>query len=333
MADEKQDENSRAIVRMAEEFCEEQGIFSGGGVVVACSGGVDSLTLADVFYKIGKRRGLTFVVAHFEHGIRGEVSREDERFVERWTKERGIPFFSESADVPSFAKERRMSIETAARLLRYDFLRRTAKENGCAFIATAHHADDCAETVLMHLLRGAGIDGLAGIKRRNDDIIRPLLGATKEQLIRYADCNNLAPRVDATNFSADTTRNKVRLLLLPQLKKEFNGNIVDTLVRLAEIAQDQCDFLQRETDRVWRFVIDETEGEMRILRKKFAKLPRALQREVLRRFFSAQGALTDMEFTHLEAVRRLVIEGHSGNVLDLPHRRRVEVARNSMYLR
>ena len=103
----KQDEKSLALVRMAERFCEEQGIFdSKSGVVVACSGGVDSLTLADIFFRIDKRRGLPFVIAHFEHGIRGEVSQQDAEFVEGWAKERGIAFYVEHADVPSFAKER-----------------------------------------------------------------------------------------------------------------------------------------------------------------------------------------------------------------------------------
>ena len=325
---------SLELLRKVENFCKQYGVIGKGmGVVVACSGGVDSLTLADIFCHIGRQHNLAVIVAHFEHGIRGEVSKEDALFVKEWASARSLPFFCAAANVPQWAKEHQMSVETAARVLRYKFLREVAHDNDCKFIATAHHADDQAETVLMHLLRGAGLDGLAGISARNGDIIRPLLMVNKAQLIDYANANDLTPRTDATNFLPDAMRNKIRLELLPKLKNEYNANIVETLVRLAEVAADEREFLQRETDKVWTDIVCETDGGKRIVRKRFAKLPVALQREVLRRFFAVCGKLTDMEFIHTEAVRGLIIGGHTGNFLDLPHGLHAEVVRNSLFLR
>ena len=323
------------LVRLTEDFCERRDIFGKGlGVVVACSGGVDSLSLADMFFRIGKRRGAFFVIAHFEHGIRGEASKADARFVEDWAKARRIPFFFRAADVPQLAKEQRLSVETAARNLRYEFLRDVAREINGRYIATAHHADDQAETVLMHLLRGSGLNGLSGMSADNGEIIRPLLTFTKAQLINYAVTANLSPRTDATNFLPEATRNKLRLELLPLLTRDYNPNIVATLTRLAEQLADERDFIGAETEKIWPQLIRNTDsGEVGLVRKKFATLPVALQRTALRRFFAERAQVFDIEFVHTEAVRRLIIEGHSGNVLHLPRGIRAEIVRRLFFLR
>ncbi len=337
---------------MTEIFCKQLGIISvndvgmgltqeylqkrkgfgrGAGVVVACSGGVDSLTLADIFFHLRKRHDFFFCLAHFEHGIRGESSKDDAEFVKMWAAERNIPFYTTSADVPQYAKIHRLSLETAARNLRYGFLRRIAAEVGCAYIATAHHADDQAETVLMHFLRGTGVSGLKGMTAVNGDIIRPLLGVSKAELIHYAEVHGLTPRIDETNLiAADALRNKLRLQLLPLLKKEYNPNIIKTLGRLASVAADENTFLCSAADQSWGYVTETSDGQRRLLRKRFARLPVAVAREILRRFLAEAATLDDFEFVHIEAVRQLILTGHTGNFLNLPHNLTVKIIRNSM---
>ena len=273
-------------------------------------------------------------IAHFEHGIRGDEAKADALFVKEWAATRNIPFFCEAADVPSYAENMRLSLETAARELRYAFLRRTAVAGGCRYIATAHHADDQAETVLMHLLRGAGLSGLEGMSAISGDIIRPFINVDKADLVRYAKVNGLSPRTDTTNFSTeDSFRNKVRLELLPLLKAEYNPNIVRTLERLVAIVADENEFLRIAVDKVWQDVTDMTNEPKHIKRKRFAKLPVALARDVLRRFFAEVIGLRDVEFVHIEAVRRLIVTGHTGNALHLPHGLEAKIFRNSFFLR
>ena len=321
-----------ALLARVEDFCTTRGLFApNDGVLVACSGGVDSVVLADMLCRMQIKRGIKVAIAHFEHGIRGEESKADAEFVRAFAKERDLPFYLAEEDVPAFSREQHLSLETAARKLRYDFLRRTAKEGGFCHIATAHHADDQAETVLMRILRGTGTDGLSGMSAKSGDIIRPLLFLNKSELMDYAAAVNLAYRTDATNFVADATRNKLRLELLPKLKVEFNPDIVSALNRLSEVAAAEKDYLavvaEKEEPRIF-----EQPGEnlVNLRRKNFAKLPVALQRVLLRRFFALCDCIADMEFTHLEAVRHLILKGHTGNFLDLPHKRRAVIRRNLM---
>ena len=157
-------------------FCEEHGLLAhGSSIVVAVSGGADSMALLDLLLHLQERLALSVHVAHFEHGIRGEASREDADYVAAFCRTKGVACSVEAADVPQYAKERRMSLETAARELRYAFLRRVKAHVGAQVIAVAHHADDQAETVLQHILRGAGLHGLVGMRPRTGDVVRPLL--------------------------------------------------------------------------------------------------------------------------------------------------------------
>ena len=182
-------------------LCATENIFTAKKIVVAVSGGADSLALADLLSNSKRRFNLEICIAHFEHGLRGKVSVDDANFVEDFAKSLNIKFFCESGDVKNFSAENKLSIETAARQLRYNFLSKVCKENNFDAIALAHHANDQAETILMRLLRGATSAGLAGMKfvTFSEDfglLIRPLLRFKKSELENYCLSRNLIPRVD-----------------------------------------------------------------------------------------------------------------------------------------
>ena len=198
------------------DICATEKIFDGVyKILIAVSGGADSLALAELLLNSRRRFKLELVIAHFEHGLRGQDSIDDAAFVKNFSETRGINFVGGNGDVNRFAAENKLSVETAARILRYEFLSNVRRDLNCDAIALAHHADDQAETILMRLLRGATSAGLSAMKFRtfSDDyglLIRPLLRFRKVELENFCRKKNLSPRIDATNFTADTTRNKIR---------------------------------------------------------------------------------------------------------------------------
>ena len=207
----------------------------GAKVLIACSGGADSVALLLRFSAIRQTYPLSLVCVHVEHGIRGEASLADAGFVRQLCAEENIPFRLCTVNVPMAAQERHVGIEAAARELRYEALRRLLREERAEVIALAHHRRDQAETVLMHLLRGCDTDALAGMSWREQDLIRPFLGTDPEEL--RADLLALGRqwREDATNADTAYTRNRVRLCVLPEMEKAYPG-AEKAICRLAEAA-------------------------------------------------------------------------------------------------
>lgn len=231
-------------------------------VLAAVSGGADSLCLVLVLTELG----FSVSVAHFDHGLRPESNRDSET-VQRYARTMGVAFYGERGDVPAWATHHRKTLEEAARELRYDFLVRTAAVCGAAVIATGHTADDQAETVLMHLLRGSGLQGLRGIRAedrsRGVRLIRPLLRLTHAQTTEYCRQSGWQPLEDPSNQDPSFKRNRIRRELLPQLR-DYNPQIVPVLCRLSIIAAAQTDFLDRATDDFWnRFLLPAEPGVVR----------------------------------------------------------------------
>ena len=310
-------------------FCEEHGLLAhGSSLVVAVSGGVDSMALLDLLLHLQERLALSVHVAHFEHGIRGEASREDADYVAAFCRTKGVACSVEAADVPQYAKERRMSLETAARELRYAFLRRVKACVGAQAIAVAHHADDQAETVLQHILRGAGLHGLVGMKPRTGDVVRPLLDCTKEELVAYCAAHGIEVRHDATNDAADARRNYLRLEILPRLAAHVNASAGAALVRLAEAARADDALLNEMAHKAFSRVVCSEGWEagaaherLALSRTVFRAEPLALQRRIVR-----LAAHTFVDESHdwgwrqVEQVRRMMVEGRGGLSWDLPGR-------------
>ncbi len=203
---------------------------AGERVLCAVSGGADSMCLLHLLCA----SGADVVAAHYEHGIRGEESRRDARFVENWCAERGIKCVVGHGDVPGYAQAHGLGTEDAARRLRYEFLQSTAQEHGCGLIATAHNADDNAETLIFNLTRGSGALGLRGIPARRDNIIRPLLGVSRAQIEKYNAENGIEHIEDSTNSSDDYSRNLIRHKVMPVLR-QINPALSDAAGRTAEL--------------------------------------------------------------------------------------------------
>ena len=210
-------------------------------VLVALSGGADSTALLLSMYELvqeGKIGGL--FAAHLNHGMRGESAERDQRFCAALCGRFAIPFYTESADVPRYAKEHGQSPEQAAREVRYAFLARAKTRFDADVIATAHHMDDQAETLLLHLIRGSGLMGLCGMQPKNGDIIRPMLGVERTQILSFLSARGEAYCEDETNTETLATRNRIRHELLPMLKT-LNPAMTQTLSKTAElVAKDEA---------------------------------------------------------------------------------------------
>lgn len=226
-------------------FPELRGI-EGKHLLIALSGGADSVALLLLLNERRKDMKLTLSCAHMDHGIRPE-SGEDAGFCRELCKSLGIPLHLEKTDIPAIAKETGEGLETCARRVRYQFLRRTKEDIGADLIALAHHMDDQAETVLMHLFRGTGPEGITGMKTLSGDLFRPLIGIRKQQLISYVSGLGYAWREDGTNRIADTPRNALRLNVIPEIEKSYAG-AVNAVARFARASAIENEFLARLTD-------------------------------------------------------------------------------------
>lgn len=207
----------------------------GGAVLCAVSGGADSVCLLHWLLRRREEVGFSLTAAHFDHMIRGEESARDAAFVEGLCREWGVPLALGRGDVPAEARRRGEGLEEAGRRLRYAFLRRTAAELGGAVIATAHNADDDVETFFLHLLRGAGLQGLTGIPPRRGDLVRPLLTTSRREILSYLEAHGLPHVEDSTNADPSYARNRLRLQLLPLLREldpRLEEHMGETMARL-----------------------------------------------------------------------------------------------------
>jgi tRNA(Ile)-lysidine synthase len=238
---QKNDPFLKSFYDKVEDFLKKElFIEKGFKILVAVSGGVDSIVLLDCLALLSNKLFFNVYVAHFNHKMRGESSEKDEKFVSGLAQDYNLQFYLASGNVKSFAEKNSISIEHAARQLRYNFFERTARNLNIDYVATAHTADDSAETFLINLIRGSGLTGLSGIpaKRqfvKNISIVRPLLGFHKNELFEYTKKRKLFWRQDESNALLNYTRNKIRLDLLPKLENEYNPSIIDTINRTSRL--------------------------------------------------------------------------------------------------
>ena len=277
---------------------------AGDRVAVAVSGGADSVALLRALLELRPALGIVLAVAHFNHGLRGEASDADAAFVAELAKQRELEFFAARGNVRTHASASKLSLEAAARQLRYRWFQQLAREQRLDAIATAHTLDDQAETVMLKFLRGAGTRGLAGIypilNRENVRIVRPLLCVSRAEVEGYLAALGQEWREDESNRDRRFLRNRVRHELLPLLARDYNPNLNRALADLADLAQAEQQYWD---DLVAPHRVTNPSGEL--LLTGFAALPVALQRRVLKHFAEAQGAALD--FAHVERLRRCAL--------------------------
>ncbi len=296
---------------------------SEGWLVVGVSGGPDSVCLLHLLKRLCASDGpfprVSLHVAHLEHGIRGEESRADAAFVADLAQQWSLPYTVESVDVPALARKERLSLEDAARRARYQFLRCVAAAVGAARIAVAHHAGDQVETLVMHWLRGSGLAGLAGMRPREGDIIRPLLEISREDILRYCQAHALPFREDSSNLDKRFLRNRLRQELLPVLE-QYNANLRETLLRNAAVLAEEDTYIEAQIDACWSEVIG-VEGARRLEGDvaAYRRLPLALRRRLIRRLGQrVSSGEVSLELRHVAAVDDLLLQQAGSGMLHLP---------------
>ncbi len=227
-------------------------ISKGDKILAAVSGGADSVCMLHVLNSMKDSFGVEIYCAHLNHGLRGDDAVHDEEFVKTLCGRLGIPVFTRRVDVAALAMEKKLTTEEAGRLARYEFFRELSEKYGINKTATAHNKNDNAETVLMRILRGTGIDGLKGIEYvRCDNVIRPLLDVSRCEIEKYCAENGLEFCTDATNADNDYTRNKIRNKLIPFLEQEFNPEAIDSINRLSRNAAEDAAFMDGYARRLY----------------------------------------------------------------------------------
>lgn len=278
--------NSRdeLLIRVCAD-AEEAGWQPDRTVVAAVSGGPDSMALLHLLCRMAEERPMQIVAAHLNHRFRGEEADAEAELVRRTAGEWGIAFEEAAVDMPAYIEETGMNAQYASREKRYEFLRETAKAYGAGQLLLAHHADDQAETVLMRILRGTGVSGLAGIPYRrmeeNLELIRPLLRITKRELLAYCERNGVPYAVDSSNLTRHYFRNAVRLDLIPFMEK-YNPRLKESLVRLADMASADNDYLEAEAAKLLDGVTVRAGEGFRVERRRFRGLHVALQRRLIK---------------------------------------------------
>lgn len=300
-------------------------ISQGEKLVVGVSGGADSVCLLHVLAGIREEFSLGLHIAHLNHQLRGEASEADAGYVLALARSMGIPATVARRDVTAYKTEHRLSLEEAAREVRYTFLSEVAGSVGASHAAVGHTRDDNVETILLHLIRGTGTRGLRGLQAssqlhysgRKLTVIRPLLEVSRKETAEYCEQRHLSPRLDASNLSLSPQRNRIRHQLLPMLRS-YNPRITEALLRTASIAAEDLDFINTEIARRWDTVASERENAVALDRKAFLELPPALKRHVLLiAIEKLVGSPRDIEMRHVKEVLE-ALGKPAGKTIDLP---------------
>lgn len=301
----------RTIIRST---IEEYGLIKPGEtVLVGVSGGPDSVALLHALLSISTGMGFRVAAAHLNHGIRAEAADADEQFVRELCDVLGAPLWAEKADVPSIAKQNGWTLEQAGREERYAFLHRVKEKAGAQRVAVAHHMDDQAESILLHMTRGTGLAGLVGMTPMRGDIIRPLLFVRRADVEEYIAQEGLAYCVDATNLETGSTRNRLRLDVIPYIEENINPAFVDGLCSMAELLLRDETYLQAQADAL----LENARREDGFDRETLKREPLPVLTRALRAALREAGAYTDIERVHIEQLLDL-LSARTGAMVQLP---------------
>lgn len=298
----------------------------GDHVIVGVSGGPDSISLLYILFSLKKEFQLALSVVHINHLLRGKDSDEDEVYVREYCKSLEIPFYSYRINVKKLSQELGITDEEAGRKARYDTFYKVVKEVSANKIAIAQNMNDQAETLLMRLTRGSGLDGLSGIDYIRDDIIiRPLLDITRKEIELFCQNNQLQPRIDKTNSKAIYTRNKIRLELIPYLKENFNSNMVYHLWKTAKILQEDRDFIQKKVDDVYQQSAIESCDKIHLNKNILRTQHPSIKKRMILKAAGKLDVHKDIGTVHLDNILKLLESDKTSSGLDLPEDLKVQI--------
>jgi tRNA(Ile)-lysidine synthase len=290
-------------------------------IICGVSGGPDSICMLDILRKLKEKLNFEIIVCHINHCIREEAI-EDENYVKDYCKKNNIKCYVKRIDVKKYANNKKQGTEEAGRNVRYEFFNEILEKENANKIAIAHNKNDKIETIIMNTLRGAGLSGLKGIEPiREQKYIRPLIEIERQEIEKYCKENNLNPRIDKTNFINDCTRNKVRNIVLPYIKEEFNPNIVETIGRLSDLINEEDIFLQKMTIKIYNEIkMIEKKGYVILNLKEFNKQEMIFKKRlILYTIEKTIGNVQNVEKVNIDDIIKLC-EKNIGNKFLMPNK-------------
>ncbi len=295
------------IIKNIQNFSSQYNLWSKGSkIIIGVSGGPDSICLLDILYFLSKKYDFELQIAHVNYRLRGKDAVDDEKLVKEFGKKYKLKVNVLKPKKSSYVG----NIENALRDIRYEYFEELRNESGFDFIAVAHNQNDQAETVLMRIIRGAGLNGLRAMRPRSGKLIRPLLKVSRAEILSYLKENKLTYRIDKTNQLVDIMRNRIRHGALPYLEKEFNPSIIKTLSELAYSVTDDYDFIEKGAERFAISVC--TDNQVSFVESDFLILHISMQRQVLRQIFSLLcGQIKNIKYSHIEEIRKVIRSGKS----------------------
>lgn len=303
------------IDKVKKTIIENELIKKGESVLVALSGGSDSVAMLNILFFLSKEMDFKLYAAHINHQIRDEAVA-DEKFVLNLCSELGIECFSKTINVLDIAKENSISTELAGRNARYEFFEQIMKEKSIDKLATAHNKNDSAESILLHLTRGCGIDGMCGIPVIRDGyIIRPIIDITKKEIEKYCEENNLKYVVDKTNFETDYTRNKIRLNVIPTIEEDINSNFINTITDNSKIFRETKSFVDNYTKKVYQNTLD---GDKLDCLKLLDEDDIIIKNVILMHFKNYTNRCENLSMTHINEIVMLLKNSNSPKSVNLP---------------
>ena len=258
-------------------------INSGDRIVLGVSGGPYSIAMLDILRQLRDEIKFEIYVVHINHNIRGKDADEDEEYVKKYCENYNIKCFSKKIDVPTIAQNEKIGTEEAGRKVRYEYFDEILQKTNSNKIGIAHNKNDKVETIIMHLLRGSGVSGLRGIEPiRENKFIKPLIECDRQEIEKYCKENNLQPRIDKTNFENEYTRNKIRNIVIPYIKEQFNPNIIETITRLSEVISNEDNFIEKIAQETYnKLLVIEENNRIELNLKEFNLLDEVLKNRII----------------------------------------------------
>jgi len=319
----------KSVVRTIKDY---KMLYPEDSVLACVSGGSDSVALLHILSILSPRFNIKIGIAHLDHSLRGKASEQDAKFVESLASKLELPFHIKKMHLQKYAKKEKLSVEDAGRKARYDFFLNISEKMGYSRIATAHHAGDNAELILMNMLRGTGKSGLSGIpplrRKGGISIIRPLIHLSKNEIHAFLSENGLHYAQDSTNLDTKYLRNRIRHNLIPEMKSSYNPKIIKALNRMGTIIQDEESWIEEIVNREMNgLVFRENDSSIRCSASHFIEKPLPLRRRIVRSLIrQVKGDLKQMTYDHIDSILHLIERSRSEGQVHLPDELLIEVS-------